>query len=210
MLMPSKATSTIFIGVIVIFFLFTSSDHTVKATPSFGSIAINVRQIETNGTTYWNVASSTDYVADTLCNEWFCSWGDHSLWAGSVMIRSVAFWEMSRRWSSNCHAVNVSGGYYDTTSSYQSGQTDQRFKAGSAVNLHSSKPLSIVGGVPNWHVDYNNDYVYTDYTSTQQIYTRDHASTQTWQQMLHSMYDNRFTGSCGIAPKLSPQLVLHQ
>ena len=185
-----------------------------KANPSFGTITINVIEIEQTGTLYLNVPSSTDYVADTLCNEWLCSWRDHALYAGSVLIRSAAFWEMSRRWdtSENCHAREVPGhGYFDTQSSYLPGDdTDERYIRGSAVDKFGRKPLSIIGGVPDWHAHYNNDFIYTDYGSVIQNQTNDLAATQDWQQIIHTIYDGRYTGTCNDFHNLTPSIVLSQ
>ncbi len=188
-----------------------------EANPSYGTITINVIEIESSGTYYYNPPSSTDYVADTLCNEWLCSWHDHALYAGAVSIRSAAFWEMSRRWDTtkNCHARLVNGGYYDTQSSYIDGETDQRYVHGSAVDRYGSRPLSIVGGVPDWHGHYSSgsstDYIYTAYGSTIQNETETLASPgKSWDQIVHQIYDNANTGTCSDYHTLSPTIVLSQ
>lgn len=177
------------------------------AAPSYGTTAIGVQEIETYGTFYYSPPSSTDYVADTLCNEWLCSWNDQALYAGTAIIRSIAFWELNRSPGYNCHGAYAPNGfYYHTQSAYYDSGTDQRYIYGSAPQ----RALAIVGSLPDWHINYNGDYVYSDYGSVIQNRTQDLANAgYDWMGIIHNIYDNRLTGSgCGPGQYLSPSVFI--
>lgn len=182
---------------LVVLYSGASRSSRVHAHDPFWGVIINVVYYEYGS--YQPQYRSEDeveyYVANVLPNEWFNTDPDEALRAGAVMIRSVAYWELSRRGGVlNCHRVVNEYGYFDTVSHWDPEEqlNDQRF----VPESHTEESRAARDHTEGWHVDYHGDYIYTNYGQWEQDKTVELANAQlTWAQIVESIYNNRNTGS---------------
>lgn len=177
-----------------ILFLLVWSIGSLKVQALIPSQNHRHRYIRPDYTYAYYETSKEDYIKNTLPNEWLASWGNDTLKAGAVIIRSGVYWRVNRSvlsspWPNNNCYQGGSGStlYYRTVPTSRGGQeqwvpgssqTSTNAATDDTVGYHAER-VSQPSGRPDKLVGLR-------YNST--IQNRTNNTTGTWLQRIRYAY----------------------